>query len=146
VRLKLLKDKCYEGQNSYGPFFLYSVEHDGIEKIIFLTPPIHNAIVEAKLTTGDEFVLRKTAVQNGKKLTPQISIEFLERPQATPASTTQPPNLSAGGVVSQDNFRALLLQCLVDATAVIRDSGIQMGNDELQKLATTLFIQRAKAA
>jgi hypothetical protein len=35
---------------------------------------------------------------------------------------------------------------LSDGAAVIRDSGIQMGNDELQKLATTLFIQRAKAA
>jgi hypothetical protein len=29
---------------------------------------------------------------------------------------------------------------------VIRDSGIQHGNDELQKLATTLFIARSKAA
>ena len=55
ARLRLLKDKCFEGQNSYGMYYLYSVEHDGIEKIIFLTTPIHNAIVEAKLATGDEF-------------------------------------------------------------------------------------------
>jgi hypothetical protein len=140
-----LKDKCFEGQNSYGSYYLYSVEHDGIEKIIFLTPPIHNAIVEAKLTTGDEFILRKTAVQNGKKLTPQISIEFLQRSATVPSGTPRSVE-SPDGAVSQDNFRALLLQCLVDAAAVIRDSGIQMGNDELQKLATTLFIQRAKAA
>ena len=40
VRLKLLKDKCFEGQNSYGAYYLYSVEHDGVEKIIFITPPI----------------------------------------------------------------------------------------------------------
>ena len=39
VRLKLLKDKCFEGQNSFGAYYLYSVEHEGIEKIIFLTAP-----------------------------------------------------------------------------------------------------------
>ena len=85
-------------------------------------------------------------MQSGKKLTPQISIEFVEREQEASVSTSSPPNSSTRGVVSQDNFRALLLQCLVDAAAVIRDSGFQMGNDELQKLATTLFIQRAKNA
>jgi hypothetical protein len=126
VRLKLLKDKCFEGQNSYGSYYLYSVEHDGIEKIIFLTAPSHTAIVEAKPKIGDEFILRKTAVQNGKKLTPQISIEFVERHEVTAVAI-----VAAGGTVARDNFRALLLQCLVDAAAVIRDSGIQMGNDEL---------------
>jgi hypothetical protein len=142
VRLRLLKDKCYEGQNSYGPFFLYSVEHDGIEKIIFLTAPIHNAIVEAKLTTGDEFILRKTAVQNGKKLTPQISIEFVERLQVAPI-----PVVALGTVaVPQDNLKAIMLQCVKDAAEIVRDSGVQLGNDELQRLAVTLFITRSKAA
>jgi hypothetical protein len=141
----LLKDKCYEGQNSFGPFYLYSVEQDGIERAFFATPGLHNTIVEAKLKTGDEFILRKTAVQNGKKLTPQISIEFVERPQEVPVANLE-ASVAADGSTAKDNFRAILLQCVVDAAAVIRDSGIQMGNDELQKLATTLFIQRAKAA
>ena len=142
-----MKDKCYEGQNSYGPFFLYSVEHDGLEKIIFLTPPIHNAIVEAKLTTGDEFILRKTAVQTGKKLTPQISIEFVERPVATPMLVSASTRSTEGPVpASQDNLKAIMLQCVKDAADIIRDSGVQLGNDELQRLAVTLFITRSKAA
>jgi hypothetical protein len=41
---------------------------------------------------------------------------------------------------------SILLPYAKDAAEVIRNSGIQLGNDELQKLATTLFIQRAKAA
>ncbi len=143
--LRLLKDKCFEGQNSYGSYFLYTVEHDGIEKIIFLTPPIHNAIVEAKLTTGDEFILRKTAVQNGKKLTPQISIEFVERTATAPI----PAAVSATSVetaVPQDNLKAIMLQCVKDAADIVRDSGVQLGNDELQRLAVTLFITRSKTA
>ena len=147
MRLKLLKDKCYEGQNSYGPFFLYSVEHDGFEKIIFLTPPIHNAIVEAKLTTGDEFILRKTAVQNGKKLTPQISIEFVERSVPPPIPAAVLPTSAEGAVpaVAGDNLKAIMLQCVKDAADIVRDSGVQLGNDELQRLAVTLFITRSKA-
>jgi hypothetical protein len=145
VRLKLLKEKCYEGQNSYGPFFLYSVEHDGLEKIIFLTSPIHNAIAEAKLTTGDEFILRKTAVQNGKKLTPQISIEFVERPLAAPIPVSAATR-SSDIVMPQDNLKAIMLQCVKDAADIVRDSGVQLGNDELQRLAVTLFITRSKAA
>ena len=145
AKLRLLKDKCYEGMNGYGAFYLYTVSHEDVEKAFFATSEIHNAIVEAKLKAGDEFILRKTAVQNGRKLTPQVSIEFMEKPQAAPMSNPVSV-VTADGTVAQDNFRALLLQCLVDAAAVIRDSGIQMGNDELQKLATTLFIQRAKAA
>jgi hypothetical protein len=140
VKLKLLKDKCFEGQNSYGSYYLYSVEHGGIEKIIFLTPPIHNAIVEAKLTTGDEFILRKTAVQNGKKLTPQVSIEFLQRIETVPAPQPAEP----GG--SKDNLKAIMLQCVKDAADIVRDSGVQLGNDELQRLAVTLFITRSKTA
>ena len=105
--------------------------------------PIHNAIVEAKLTTGNEFILRKTAVQNGKKLTPQISIEFVER-LPVPAST----RAAQGAVpaVAGDNLKAIMLQCVKGAADIVRDSGVQLGNDELQRLAVTLFITRSKAA
>jgi len=148
VRLKLLKDRCFSGENSYGAYFLYTVEHEGIEKIIFLTPPIHNAIIEAKLTTGDEFILRKTAVQNGKKLTPQISIEFVERVDAGTASPLVPRSSAVDACVpvAHDNLKAIMLQCVKDAADIVRDSGVQLGNDELQRLAVTLFITRSKAA
>ncbi len=145
VRLKLLKDKCYEGMNGYGAFFLYSVEHDGTEKAFFATTEIHNAIVSAKLKTGDEFILRKTAVQTGKRLTPQISIEFVERLQTTATPDHHIPD-PVDGALTHDNLKEILLQCVKDAAEVIRNSGIQMGNDELQKLATTLFITRSKNA
>lgn len=43
-----------------------------------------------------------------------------------------------------DNLKELLLQCINDATDVIKSAGIQFSNDELQKLATTLTIQRSR--
>ncbi len=38
------------------------------------------------------------------------------------------------------------MQCVRDAADDIKSAGIQFSNDELQKLATTLFIQRARNA
>jgi hypothetical protein len=122
------------------------VEQDGEEKAFFATPGLHNMIVEAKLKTGDEFILRKSAVQNGKKLTPQISIEFVEKPVPQAPSRAVSPESAVVPGEQTDKLKAILLQCVMDAAEVIRNSGIQMGNDELQKLATTLFIQRAKNA
>jgi hypothetical protein len=56
------------------------------------------------------------------------------------------PEVPHTATADTDNLKGILLQCVKDAAEVIRDSGIQLGNDELQKLATTLFIQRAKNA
>ena len=145
ARLRLLKDICFEGQNSYGAFYLYNVQHDGVEKAFFATPEIHHAIIEAKLTSGDEFILRKTAVQNGRKLTPQISIEFVELAETETIPVTRSER-SAEGAVPHDNLKAIMLQCVKDAADIVRDSGVQLGNDELQRLAVTLFITRSKAA
>lgn len=66
-------------------------------------------------------------------------VEFSIIGEAEPQHTTPAPQGS-------DNLKEILLQCVIDAADVIRSSGIQLGNDELQKLATTLFIQRAKNA
>ena len=90
----------------------------------------------------DQFILRKTAVQNGKKLTPQVSIESVERQMPVTASSRSTEGTVA---VPQDNLKAIMLQCVKDAADIVRDSGVQLGNDELQRLAVTLFITRSKA-
>jgi hypothetical protein len=48
-------------------------------------------------------------------------------------------------IAAQNILKAILLQCVVDAADIVRDSGVQLGNDELQRLAVTLFITRSKA-
>src|SRR5258706_4858137 len=75
VRVKLLRDKCFEGNNNYGPFYLYSVSQDGIEKSFFAPADIHSQIVAHNLKTGSEFILRKVAAQNGKKITGELVFE-----------------------------------------------------------------------
>jgi hypothetical protein len=45
-----------------------------------------------------------------------------------------------------DNLNQLLLQSIQDAAQIVKEAGIQFSNDELRRLATTLFIQRTRLA
>jgi len=132
----LLKDKPYINSNNYGEFYLYSVkDEDGVEFSYFATSDVHELIQQHKLKSGSSFVLKKIASMNGKKMVPKVEFSIIgeSEPQAVIPS-----------VPGSDNLKEILLQCLVDAADVVKSAGIQFSNDELQKLATTLFIQRAR--
>ena len=135
TRLKLTRDKAYVGQNSYGQYYLYGVLENGEEKSFFASEEIHAKILEAGLHTGDEFLIRKKAVQNGRKVSAQVEFEVISKQAA-------PPSIGNGSHVD-DSLRDMLLQCVVDADMIIKSAGVQV-SDELQKLATTLFIARSR--
>ncbi|HTY39353.1 MAG TPA: hypothetical protein VMH23_19710 [Bacteroidota bacterium] len=137
AKLTLLRDKCYEGKNNFGAYYLYSVQHDGEEKAFFATIDVHQAILESGIRTGDQFVIRKKPIQNGRRITSKIEFEVISK-QPAPA-----PNGNGNGSHLEDSLRDMLLQCVVDADSIIKSAGVQV-SDELQKLATTLFIARSR--
>ena len=138
IQLTLLKDKPYIGNNNYGEFYLYSAKDDqGIEYSYFADASVHNLIQEHKLKSGSSFVLQRVAVMNGKKMSSKVEFSIIGEPE---------PQAVIPAVPGSDNLKEILLQCLVDAAEVVKSAGIQFSNDELQKLATTLFIQRARNA
>ena len=138
IQLTLLKDKPYIGNNNYGEFYLYSAKDaQGIEYSYFADASVHNLIQEHKLRAGNSFVVQRVAVMNGKKMSSRVEFSIIGEAEPLPSvSSTQ----------GSDNLKEILLQCLVDAAEVVKSAGIQFSNDELQKLATTLFIQRARNA
>ena len=134
VQLTLLKDKPYIGNNSYGEFYLYTVKNEeGVEFSYFAEAPVHALIQEHKLKAGSTFILQRVATQNGKKMSSKVEFSIVgdSEERVAPAS-------------SGDGLKDLLLQCVRDAADVVREAGIQFSNDEIQKLATTLFIKRSK--
>ena len=138
IKLTLLKDKPYVGQNNYGEFYLYSARDDqGIEYSYFADAPIHQLIQEHKLKAGSSFVLQRVATMNGKKMGSKVEFSIIGEPEPMPQTAS-----SQGS----DNLKELLLLCVRDAADVVKAAGIQFNNDELQKLATTLFIQRSRNA
>ena len=137
AKLTLLRDKCYEGTNNFGAYYLYSVEQDGEERAFFATPDVHQSILEAGLKTKDIFLIRKKAVQNGRKVMAKIEFSVILKQPAPP------PKGNGNGSHVEDSLRDMLLQCVVDADSIIKSAGVQV-SDELQKLATTLFIARSR--
>lgn len=134
IKLTLLKDKPYIGNNNYGEFYLYSVKDDeGVEYSYFAETHIHTLIQEHKLKSGSSFILTKIASQNGKKISAKVEFSIV-------GESEQPSQIFPG----QDNLKDLMLQCLIDASEVVKQAGLQFSNDELQKLATTIFIQRCR--
>lgn len=121
------------GSNSYGSYYLYPlIDEEGHEQSFFAPEEIHALIQQHKLKAGDEFVLSR--VDGEKKGKSRLEFSIIGKQEPSPQSP------------ATDNLKEILLQCVKDAADVIHSSGIQFGNDELQKLATTLFIQRAKNA
>ena len=142
VRLKLLRDEPYTGENSYGAYYMYSVQEGGEEKVYFATQEVHMKIRENKLRTGDEFLLEKTATQKGKKVITEITFE------AMPAERTNGNGSAVNHIGSNgdnDNLKEIMHQCLNDAVEVTRAvEGVPFQTEDIQKLATTLFIQRSR--
>jgi hypothetical protein len=130
VKVTLLQDKPATGRSDFGPYNAYSVAvEDGTEMVFFATPNIHQIIEEQKLGKGSQFVLRRPVQTNGRK--PKLEIALISKEQVA-----EP----------RDDLKAMLLQSIRDAADIVREAGIQFSNDEIQKLATTLFIQRTRLA
>lgn len=145
VRVKLLKDKPYEGNSPYGAYLLYSIEQEGVEKAFFAPPEVHQQIVEHGLKAGDEFLLKKIATQNGRKVVSRIQIEPIAKP--TTLQSSQQPQQQAqklgNGNVAADNFRIIMEQSLREAVEITRSvQGVPFQNEDIQKIASCLFIAR----
>lgn len=135
AKLTLTKDKCYEGTNAYGAYYLYSVEEEGEGKSFFASPEVHQQILESGIRTGDQFVVRKKAIQNGRKVIARIDFEVLSK------QTTPPPN----GEGHQDHFKQLMKECLAEAVEITKEvNTIPWQNEDLRSIALTMFIQRAR--
>lgn len=139
--LKLLKDKPYSGENSFGSYYLYSVSHEGVDKAFFTSPDLHQKITEAGLKTGDEFKISKVAVQNGKKVTAKLTFDVVAK---APVPAPQSPEIPFE--VPDDGLKQLMQRCVQEAVDIGKDANtISWQNEDVRSIALTMFIQRARA-
>lgn len=136
VRLRLLKDRAYEGKNNYGAWYLYSVSNGNGEELSFFAPvEIHEQIVKHGLKTGSEFILRAVPGENGKRGKVQLSFE--------PVQVEQPVVPLNG---TTDNFKAIMQQSLKDAIEIMQAvNTIPFQNDDIRALSSCLFIARTRS-
>ena len=127
TKLRLLKNKPYEGKSEFGIYHLYSVEQDGEEKAYFATPEISQKIQALGVTAGSELMLTKVAVSNGKKAKADVLVEVVNN-----HARTQAP-------VSGDSLKQIMEQCLKDSIEITRSLQVPL---DIQKIASCLFIAR----
>lgn len=138
AQLMLLKDKALVGENSYGPYFMYSVRDQGMEKVLFATSEIHKQILEAGLKNGDLFELSKVATQNGRKLSSSFAFSVLEKKNG---------NRQENHPTEGDRYRELMERSLEDAISATKTvNSVQWDVDSIRSIALSLFIQRVKAS
>jgi hypothetical protein len=131
MKVKLLKDKPYAGKSEYGTYQLFSVEHEGIEKAFFAPDEVVQKISGLGCKAGDEIVLTKEAIQNGKKVISQMRVDFIGKPASLANSE------------KKDNLKQIMEQCLQEAVEITRSvQGIPFQNEDIQKIASCLFIAR----
>ena len=140
VRVKLLRDKAYEGSSAYGKYYLYAVEHEGTEKSFFAPEEIHQQIVAHGLKAGSEFTLKKIAERNGKKITGQLVFELV--PPTAPEEQIKP-----GPTNGNDAYREIMEHCLADAIAIVKSAqadGVPFQAEDLRAISSCLFIARTR--
>lgn len=134
ARLKLLKDKCYEGTNNYGPYYLYSVSHDGVDKSFFAPAEIHEQIQNLNLKSGSEFILRNEASTNGKASKAQLTFVAV--------GPDEPPVHTNGHA---DNYKTIMQQSLKDAIEITQAvNTIPFQNEDIRAISSCLFIARTR--
>ena len=131
TKLRLLKNKPYEGKSEFGPYLLYSVEQDGEEKAYFAPPEVSQKIQELGVKAGDEIMLTKVAVSNGKNAKAEVIVAAVSN-----HTRTQSPS-------SGDTLKQIMEQCLREAVEITRSvQGVPFQNEDIQKIASCLFIAR----
>jgi hypothetical protein len=131
IKLRLLKNKPYEGKSEFGIYHLYSVEQDGEEKAYFATPEISQKIQVLGVTAGSEIMLTKVAVSNGKKAKADVLVEVINSHVRT--------QVPLGG----DSLKQLMEKCLQEAVEITRSvQGVPFQTEDVQKIASCLFIAR----
>ena len=63
-KVVLTYDKCKSGENQYGPWNLYGVEYEGVERGLFAEEALHHKL--KKYGKGTKLVIRKGKYENDK--------------------------------------------------------------------------------
>ena len=93
----------------------------------------HQQIVAHGLKTGSEFILKKVAGQNGKKL---VGVQAFEAVEQTVAP--EPTN-------GNDHFKEIMAHCMQDAVAIVQSfQDVPFQNEDIRSICSCLFIARTR--
>lgn len=152
----------------FGPYFLYTIVHEGKEKLLKATERLEKRLRELNIRPGQTLSLVKEVV-HPKKGEPFTVINILETNNPPPQSVkpTQPPKVEAplahlsAGLPAEMNMQTgvptraevkpalftgdkqVMFQSLVDAVDITNAiGGIDWRNNDIEKIGVSLFLSR----
>jgi hypothetical protein len=135
-----------EGQ--FGPYFLYTVVHEGKEKVFKVTERLEKKLRELNIRPGQTLSLVKEVV-HPKKGEPFTVINILEtnNPPSQQVKPTQPAKAEAAveemKPVAFTGDKQVMFQSLVDAVDITKAiGGIDWRNNDIEKIGVSLFLSR----
>jgi hypothetical protein len=153
MTLELIFDRPLQGENRYGPYFLYALQdpETGTEYSYFAPPEVHEHLKD--LTRGDVFTITKTATTKGKKIVTDYHVEI--HTEAAQDVSFPPPATNGNGKAtavmakpmaspvrtSVDAFFDAMLASYEDAMRIQEKLN---GMVDVNRIAITLFIARSK--
>ena len=133
----------------YGPYFLYTIVHDGKEKFLKVTERLEKELRKMNIKTKQAYSLFKETIhpKNGEPLT---VIRIVENKNPQPASSPAPQPLSvsqpAPAKVQEFNFigdKQVMHQSILDAVDITKAiGGVEWRNTDIEKIGVSLFLSR----
>jgi len=133
----------------YGPYFLYTIVHDGKEKFLKVTERLEKELRKMNIKTKQAYSLFKETIhpKNGEPLT---VIRIVENKNPQPASSPAPQPLQvsqpASAKVQEFNFigdKQVMHQSILDAVDITKAiGGVEWRNTDIEKIGVSLFLSR----
>jgi hypothetical protein len=133
----------------YGPYFLYTIVHDGKEKFLKVTERLEKELRKMNIKTKQAYSLFKETIhpKNGEPLT---VIRIVENKNPLPASSPSPQPLPASqpapAKVQEFNFigdKQVMHQSILDAVDITKAiGGVEWRNTDIEKIGVSLFLSR----
>ena len=171
--IKLLQSEPATGENSYGKWYLYSVECNGTEYSYFAPEKVVQLLKENNVVQDDEVVITKKLVKNGKINITDYEVCVLENAEVAETNHITNDHVNGqvngntngysngnikGSVVSVTNGSNNVGRTNVNSPALDKDYTImlecmtnammhrdELGHDvDVNKLGITLFLRKVK--
>ena len=137
-----------DGQNGYSSYFLYTIIHDGKEKLFKATEKLEKELRRLNISTKQAYSLFKETI-NPPKGESYTMLRIVERhtPQAPSIPTQQPAASQPQTAQVQDvNFtgdKQVMHQSMLDAVDITKAiGGIDWRNTDIEKIGVSLFLSR----
>jgi hypothetical protein len=132
----------------YGPYFLYTIVHDGKEKLFKATEKLEKELRRLNISTKQAYSLFKETIHppKGESYT-MLRIVERHTPQAPSIPTQQPvASQPQTAQVQEFNFigdKQVMHQSILDAVDITKAiGGVEWRNTDIEKIGVSLFLSR----